>query len=146
MVSQSARYNVKCPENRELSFSIQDHRLEERKNCTLSGNNQCVDSLNLYYVTYGGVVNTTCGSTEVEIGEVKQDGMQELSVEFITNREHEYPGFEIHVWCVDPGSPHPSESGKRSLGCTAPPRNDVDSAKYDTDLVTTAVRLLPIQL
>ena len=114
------RYNVKCDVGQQLSYSFLEHNLEDRQMC--SGNNECVDSFNMEFPNYGNAIQTTCG-TEINTNVIYQDGGDELTVEFMTNRENQHPGFYMFVWCISPsygGGYNYRRSTSQYQSCTIP--------------------------
>ncbi len=93
-------YNVKCAKNQLLSYSFIAHSLEGRSGC--SGSNECLDRLSIKLPNYGDYVFTTCAN-EVQTDEIFQDGLNELSIQFKTNRKKQYRGFYMFVWCIHQG-------------------------------------------
>lgn len=91
------RYNVKCAKDQLLSYSFVVHSLEGRGRC--SGSSECLDRLTMKLPNYGNYVLTTCAS-DVQTDILFQDGLNELSVQFVANRWKQYPGFYMFVWCI----------------------------------------------
>lgn len=105
----------------QLQYSFRIHHLQESEQCEKNVNT-CVDFVRLDHPTYN-TDETSCGSKEQLDAKISLDGMNELDIEFATNRRTESPGFEMMVYCRDPAldAHHPSSKSKRSAErCTLP--------------------------
>ena len=92
------RYSVQCNPGQILSYSVHAFDLEGKGICF--GNHVCVDWVE---ITYNSLRTRErfCGSGEVN--EVHVDGLNEITLEFSTNRQTEDRGFLYYIQCVDPG-------------------------------------------
>ncbi len=116
------RYHVLCEEeipDSIISINLQQHSLETELPC--NGGDECVDSLKMR-LPYGGSC-TTCDRLPISCQEVGTgfgvsellhfDGNRSLLLEFQSNREERFTGFQFLVTCV-------SEAYFEPPGCSTP--------------------------
>ena len=119
------RYHVKCSGNKRLYYKIVGQSMQDTATCSnMPG--VCVDRLRLIFPGLGDCERCSSMSSPTNANCMDRSGLgTELLVEFIANRERNFPGFEILVDCIDPEFDQSSMSNsllKRQVQeeCTSP--------------------------
>ena len=119
------RSNIKCAAGKILHYSYNAHTLESARGC-FSGPNLCIDYIELLFPTYNAVPRT-CGKLS-DLGQLMGfDGMTVLDATIATNRELEFAGLFLFIYCVRPDFDQNAQSfpmRKRNVAdrsnCTSP--------------------------
>ena len=118
------RSNIQCDYGKILHYSYSAHTLESSTPCF--GPNMCIDYIELLFPTYNAAPRT-CGTLSSLRQLIGFDGMKALEVTIATNREFQFPGLFLFVYCVSPGfdqNAMPGNMIKRNVAdrsnCTSP--------------------------
>ena len=93
------RYRVQCSPGQIISYSVLDFDLEGSSTC--SSGTECLDYVEINYQNLA-TRQRFCGGGET--GEVQIEGSNELTFEFVSNRQTEKRGFKFFVNCIDPST------------------------------------------
>jgi hypothetical protein len=97
--STICRYRVQCSPGQIISYSVLDFDLEGSSTC--SSGTECLDYVEINYQDLA-TRQRFCGGGET--GEVHIEGSNELTFEFVSNRQTEKRGFKFFVNCIDPST------------------------------------------
>lgn len=105
------------------------HEFDVEGDSTCSGQQKCIDWVEIDYVNYG-TTHRFCGTGEE--GQIHVDGSSEMLIEFVSNRKKQNVGFLYFAICTQPGFDQnaiefgiegsESRMKRASTQCTSPSR------------------------
>ncbi|CAI8040667.1 hypothetical protein GBAR_LOCUS22633, partial [Geodia barretti] len=125
--SNICRYHVRCSGTKRLYYSIPGQSMQDTATCN-GMPNVCVDRIKMIFPGVGQCDRCSSKNSQINMNCMDRSGLgNELMVEFTSNRESDFTGFEMLVNCVEPGFdqnniPPPDNKRKRQVQeeCASP--------------------------